>query len=57
MSNEQQLGQSFGDATKPVDPSIQYADALMAGEEQVTLTTLSGQRITYQIGQEFNYGE
>ena len=57
MSKEQELGQSFDDAVQHIDPSVQYADALMAGERQVTVTTLSGQRITYQIGKEFNYGQ
>ena len=57
MSIDQELGQCFDNAVQHADPSVQYEEALMAGEEQVTVTTLSGQRITYQIGQELNYGQ
>jgi|GEM_PF-5214392 len=40
--------------TPTVDPSVQYADALMNGDEVVTVKTLSGQNITYRIGYEHN---
>ena len=57
MSIDLELGQSFDNAVQHADPSVQYAEAFMDGEKQVTVTTLSGQRITYKIGQELNYGQ
>jgi hypothetical protein len=57
MSIDKELGQSFDDAVQHADPSVQYAEAFMDGEKQVTVTTRNGQKITYQIGQEFNYGQ
>jgi hypothetical protein len=39
-----------------VDPSVVYANAVLDGEKEVTVTTLGGQKATYRIGQEYNYG-
>lgn len=43
--------------TNPVDPSVQYAEALMNGDDAVTVTMPDGQKITYQIGREYNCGQ
>ncbi|HNQ92180.1 MAG TPA: hypothetical protein PKI93_04540 [Alphaproteobacteria bacterium] len=39
--------------TVKVDPSVQYAEAVMNGEQVVTVTAHNGQQTTYKIGQEY----
>ncbi len=35
-----------------VDPSIQYAEALLNGKKDIVVTTRDGQHITYVFGRE-----